>query len=201
MSELGDQLQEQLEAAEEEKSKLNTIIALCVALTATFMAICNVKNGAVEQAQTSKQTEIVDTWSYFQAKSTKQGLADAFADDLGLQRDALNLNADQRAQFDKKITDLKGKSERYEKEKGDLQKKADDLQKEYDRLNNKGDQFAACEASLSVGIALMGLTALTKRRWLLGVAAVAVIFGLALGISGFAGWNFRPEWLIKLLGA
>jgi hypothetical protein len=201
VSELGEQLQEQLEAAEEEKSKLNTIIALSVALTATFMAICNVKNGAVDQAQTATQTQIVDTWSYFQAKSTKQGLADAFADDLTLQRDALNLSPEQRAQFDKKIVDLKGKSERYEKEKGDLQKKAEDLQKDYDRLNDKGDQFAACEASLSVAIALMGLTALTKRRWLLGIAAVAVLFGFSLGISGFAGWHFRPEWLIKLLGA
>jgi hypothetical protein len=201
VSELGEQLQEQIESADEEKSKLNTIIALSVALTATFMAICNVKAGNVGQTMASIQTEMVDTWSYYQAKSTKQGLADAFADDLTLQRDALTLTPEQRAQFDKKIADLKSKSERYEKEKGDLQKKAGDLQKDYDRLNVKDDQFDAGEASLSVGIALMGVTALTKRRWLLAVAAVAILFGFALGISGFAGWGFRPDWLIKLLGA
>lgn len=201
MGELDERLQEQIEQAEESKSRLNTVIALCVALTATFMAICNVKAGNVGQTMQSIQTEIVDTWSFYQAKSTKQGMADAFADDLTLQRDALTLSAEQRAQFDKKIIELKSKSERYEKEKEDLKKKAGDLQKDYDRLNIKDDQFDAGEASLAVGIALMGVTALTKKRWLLVVAGVAVGFGFLLGLSGFVGWGFRPDWLIRLLGA
>jgi DNA repair ATPase RecN len=201
VGDLDEKLQEQIEEAEESKSRLNTVIALSVALTATFMAICNVKAGNVGQTMQSLQTETVDTWSYYQAKSTKQGMADAFADNLTLERDALTLTPEQRAQFDKKITELKGKSERYEKEKEDLKKKAGDLQKDYERLNIKDDQFDAGEASLAVGIALMGVTALTKRRWLLAVAGVAVAFGVFLGLSGFAGWGFRPDWLIKLLGA
>jgi DNA repair ATPase RecN len=201
VGELDDKIHEQIEEAEEKKSRLNTMIALFVAMTATFMAICNVKAGNVGQTMGSIQTESVDTWSYYQAKSTKQGIADAFADELTLERDATNLTPDQRAQYDKKIVELKSKSERYEKEKEDLKKKAEGLQKEYDRLNIKDDQFDAGEASLSVGLALMGLTVLTKRRWLLGVAAVAVGFGLLLALSGFVGWGFRPDWLIRLLGA
>ena len=201
MGDLDEKLQEHIDEAEETKSRLNTVIALMVALTATFMAICNVKAGNVGQQMQSIQTETVDTWSYYQAKSTKQGMAEAFADNLTLQRDALGLNDEQRAKFDKKIGELKSKSERYEKEKEDLKKKAEDLQKQYDRLNVKDDQFDAGEASLSVGIALMGVTALTKRRWLLGVASVAVAFGMLLGLAGFAGWGIRPDWLIRLLGA
>jgi hypothetical protein len=201
MGELDEKIQEHVEDAEEAKSKLNTIVALCVALTATFMAICNVKAGNVGQQMTGIQTESVDTWSYYQAKSTKQGMADSFADQLALQRDTTTLTPEQRDRFEKKITELKGKSDRYEKEKEDLKKKAEDLQKEYDRLNIKDDQFDAGEASLSIGLALMGLTVLTKRRWLLIVAAVAVGFGLLLGLSGFVGWGFRPDWMSKLLGA
>ena len=203
MVDIGDAVQEHLaeEEEEEKKSNLNTIIALLVALTATFMAICNVKAGNVSQAMGSIQTETVDTWSYFQAKSTKQGMAESFADDLDLQRQSLHLEPDQRAAYDKKIGELRGKVDKYEKEKNDLQAKADSLQKDYDKLNVKDDQFDAGEASLTVAIALLGVTALTKRRWLLGFAGAAMLFGLALGISGFAGWGFRPDWLVRLLGA
>lgn len=189
------------EALEEEKSKLNTIIALAVAITATFMAICNVKAGNVGQTMSSIQTEMVDTWSYYQAKSTKQSLAESASDELTLQRDALHLEGEPRAAYDKKIADLKSKVDRYEKEKNDLKNKADDLQKQYDKLNIKDDQFDAGEACLSLGIALLGITALTKRRWMLGVAGVAMFLGFTLGISGFLGWGFRPDWLSKLLGA
>ena len=196
---MSEHVQEHLE--DDEKSRLNTIIALLVALTATFMAICNVKAGNVGQTMQGEQTEIVDTWSYFQAKSTKQGIAETIADELTLQRDALGLNADQRAAYDKKIGELRAKVDKYEKEKGELKKKAEDLQKDYDRLNIKDDQFDAGEASLTVAIALFGITALTRRRWLLAIAAVAMAFGLFLGLAGFAGWGFRPDWLVRLLGA
>src|SRR5436190_16082860 len=129
MGELDEKIQEHIDEADEAKSKLNTIVALCVALTATFMAICNVKAGNVGQTMSGIQTESVDTWSYYQAKSTKQGMADSFADELALEKDTMNLTPEQRDRFDKKIADLKAKSERYEKEKEDLKKKAEDLQK------------------------------------------------------------------------
>jgi len=196
-----DYVQDAMDGDDDEKSRLNTVIALLVAMTATFMAICNVKAGNINQAMASDQTDIVDTWAYFQAKSTKQALAEASSDELTLQRDALNLPPESRAAYEKRIADLHGKMDKYEKEKSDLKKKAEDLQADYDKLNIKNDQFGAGEASLSVGIALFGITALTKRRWLMIFAGIACLFGLVLGICGFAGWGFRPDWLVRLLGA
>jgi hypothetical protein len=55
------------------------------------------------------------------------------------------------------------------------------------------------EAAMSVGIALFGVTALTRKRWLLGVAGTFAAFGALLGIAGFAGWNLHPDWLANLL--
>src|SRR5213075_3034478 len=57
-------------------SRLNAIVATMVALTATFMALCNVKDGNIGQGMAQAQASVVDTWSYFQAKSTKQSLAE-----------------------------------------------------------------------------------------------------------------------------
>jgi hypothetical protein len=96
---------------------------------------------------------------------------------------------------------LKEKVARYDKEKEELKGKADELQKEYDRLNVKDDQFDISEALLSVGIALFGITALTQKRWMLFVAFAFGGFGMIVGLAGFFGWNLRPEWIAKLLGA
>jgi len=56
--------------AKAHDSTLSTLAAVMVALTATFMALCNVKDGNVTQAMAQARTKAVDQWSYYQAKST-----------------------------------------------------------------------------------------------------------------------------------
>ena len=68
----------------------------------------------------------------------------------------------------------------------------------YDALNTHDDQFDMSESFLTVSIALCGVTALTRRRWLFGLAAVFAISGLVLEIAGFLQWSLHPEWLAKL---
>jgi len=106
MSELADTVNEVVEKGRE--SRLNSIIAMMVALAATFMAICNVKGGNVVQGMAKAQTEAVDTWSYYQAKSTKQNLSEGMAEQLTVQRDVTpGLTAEGRALLDKKIAELR----------------------------------------------------------------------------------------------
>jgi uncharacterized protein HemX len=216
MPEISEKVSEALEAAEgdedegkgerDEKAapksgpKLNTIVAALVAVAATFMALCNVKAGNVVQAMGRVQVEIVDTWSFFQAKSTKQNLSEAAIEQMTFQREGAT-NPEQRAQIDKQIAAYREKVARYEKEKNELKSKVDGLQKEYDRLNVKDDQFDMSEALLSVAIALFGITALTQKRWLMFIAIAFGGFGLVLGVAGFAGLSLRPQWLANLLGA
>src|SRR4051794_35219790 len=91
-------------AVESAHDRMNTIIALLVALTATFTAVCNVKDGNVVQAMAQAQAKAVDTWAYFQAKSTKENLVEAMADQMTVQRDiSPHLAPEQRALLDKKI--------------------------------------------------------------------------------------------------
>jgi len=190
------------EHEEKEKkpaSKLNTAVAVAVAVAATFMAVSNVKGGNVDQAMAKTQVEIVDTWSYYQAKSTKQSLAEASVDQLTLER--ARVPAEQQEAIDKGLASYRAKVDKYEKEKNELTQKVEKLQKDYDRLNMKDDQFDISEALLSVSIALFGITALTQKRWMLFVAGAFAVFGLTVGVAGFAGWNLRPQWLADILGA
>jgi 2-methylcitrate dehydratase PrpD len=74
MAEIEEAVQEQVEHA--EKNKLNSMVAVMVAVTATFMALCNVKDGNIVQAMSQAQANALNSWNYFEAKSTKQAIAE-----------------------------------------------------------------------------------------------------------------------------
>ncbi|SRR5258708_17563750 len=184
----------------ENRGGLNTTIAILVAVAASFVALCNVKDGNIVQAMQQAQANSVDAWSYYQAKSTKQNIAEGFIDQLSVQRDSqANLSNEARAVLERKIAEYAAKAKQYEAEKQKIKQSAEDFQKDYDRLNFRDDQFDMAEASLSLSIALFGVTALTQRRWLLLVAVIFAAFGLALGVSGFMGYNIHPSFIAKLL--
>ena len=74
MADIAETIQESLEQA--SRNKINSRVALFVAITATFMALCNVKDGNIVQAMSQAQANAVNTWSYFEAKSTKQSITE-----------------------------------------------------------------------------------------------------------------------------
>jgi hypothetical protein len=86
MSDIAETIQEPIEQS--SKSKINSLVALFVAITATFMALCNVKDGNIVQAMSQAQAHAIDAWSYFQAKSTKESIAENTLELLKLQNTA-----------------------------------------------------------------------------------------------------------------
>ena len=199
MGEIDEKITEAIDKAHD--SRLNTAIAALVAVSATFMALSNVKDGNIVQTMQQAQASSVDEWAYYQAKGTKQNLASSSRELVALMRDTNpNLAPDLRVVFDKRIAEYTAMEKKYEAEKEDIKRKAEGFQKQYDDLNVHDDQFDMAEALLSVAIALFGVTALTRKRWLLGVAVVFAGFGMILGLAGFVGWNLHPDWLARLLG-
>jgi len=199
MSELADTISESIESG--RASRLNAIVALSVAITATFTALCNVKDGNIVQAMAQAQANAVDAWAYYQAKGTKQNIAESARDQLTVQRDLTpSVTADGRALIQTKLDEYEKKIAHYEQEKADIKKAAEGHQKEYDRLNLHDDQFDMAEATLSIAIALFGVTALTQKRALLVVALVFAGLGTFLGLAGFLGLGVHPDFLARLLG-
>jgi hypothetical protein len=198
MADIADVVAESVEKG--SASRLNSAVAVAVSITATFMALCNVKDNNVNQAMQQAQAKSVDTWSYYQAKSTKQHLAEAAIDQLETQREiAPSVSPEARALVDQKIAGHRAKIKLYEGEKAEIKAKAEGYQKEYDALNFHDDQFDMAEASLSVSIAMLGVTALTQKRWMLLVAGSFVLFGFVMGLAGFLGASLHPDLLAKLL--
>jgi hypothetical protein len=204
MSELADTVSEAIEksneSGEEGGSNLNGLVAISVAIVATFMALCNVKDGNIGQAMEEAQASGVDAWSYFQAKGTKLNIIESARDGLVLQREiaGASLSAEARALIDKKLADYDAKIQTYEKEKGEIKASAEGFKKEYERLNLHDDQFDMADALMSVAIALLGITALTRKRRLMYLAWAFAGFGLVMGFAGFAGLGLHPDFLARL---
>jgi hypothetical protein len=198
MAEISDAVNEAVEKARE--SKLNTVVAVCVALVATVMSLCNVKAGNVIQQMGLAQANAVDQWAYYQSKSTKGHVTEAAIDQLTLQRDtASSLTADQKQKYDDAIKKQEANAKKYDKEKEEIKNKAEGYEKERDTLDIRNDQFDMAEALMSVAIALFGVTALTQKRWMLAIAGTFGGFGIFMGVAGFARLAVHPEWLARIL--
>jgi hypothetical protein len=198
MSEIADTISEAVEKA--GGSRINTIVAVSVAVTATFTALCNVKDGNIVQSMAQEQASAVDAWAYYQSKSTKENMAQSALDQLELQRDlAVNPSPEARALMDKKLAEYTARVKHYETDKLAIEKTAQGHKAEYDRLNFHDDQFDMAEALMSISIALFGITALTQRRWLLVTAGVFAGLGALMGLAGFLGLSVHPNFLASLL--
>lgn len=191
MNDITETIQESIEHSKE--SKLNSRIAIMVALSATIMAICNIKGGNIVQAMAQAQAHSIDTWSYFQAKSTKQSIAENALE-------LLKIQANKDEAVIKQINTLENKVAKYEREKADIKSQAESYEKEYEALNVFDDQFDMTEAFISIAIAMFGITALTQKKWLFFMASFISITGIVLGLSAFMKISMHIEWVSKILG-
>lgn len=164
------------------------------------MAFTNVKDGNINQSMQDAQARRTDAWSYYQAKSTKQHIAEGTLEQLQSLR-TLSTGASPEAidALEKKIGDFTLQVAKYEKEKAEIKVQAEAWQATYDELNKVDDQFDLSDATMSVGIALAGVAALVQRKSLFCLALAFVLFGTVMGLSGFFGWQLQVPLLSKLL--
>jgi len=189
MNNIEESVQETIEQA--GKNKLNSRVALFVAITATFMALCNVKDGNIVQAMSQAQAHSIDAWSYFQAKSTKEAIV----------QNTLELAKHQNfADKEKLIKQYEEEISRYEKEKTEIKAKAEGYQKEYDNINLFDDQFDMTDALLTISIAMLGITSLTQKKWLLYFSAIVSLTGFVLGVTAFMKISLHSDLVSKILG-
>src|SRR5690349_2636788 len=62
--------------------RLNTWVALTVAILSSFIGVCKVKDDNIVQAMQQAQADRIDDWSYYQAKNVRAEVAHATADQL-----------------------------------------------------------------------------------------------------------------------
>jgi hypothetical protein len=177
--------------------KLNACVAVTIALLATFMGICKVKDDNIVQAMQQSQANKLDHWNFYQARNIREEIAKGTL--LQLRLAAPSQPATEQANYQKAI-------EQYEKLAADQAKKKDELklqaeqdQRDYDAANFRDDQFDLADALLAIAISLLAVTALTHLWWLYWLTLVPTGFGVVMGLAGLLGWSIHPDALIRLL--
>lgn len=158
-------------------------LAVITAVLATVGALFSYMGGAT-QANASlykndaaiKKTEASNQWNYYQAKSSKQSLAEL----------AMVLAPEAKRDFYAK------EAERYKTEKAEIQqeaKKLEDASKAFDEKSeaqmHEHHRWAQATTVLQVSIALAAIALLTRRRWLeWGTLALGGV-GTAMGVAAW----------------
>jgi hypothetical protein len=159
-------------------------IAVATALLATIGALFSYMGGATQanaglykNNAAIKKTEASNQWNYYQAKSSKQNLAEL----------AVTIAPeDKRAGYREEV-------ERYKKEKAEIKLAADKLEAEATEWDKRSDaemhqhhRWAQATTALQISIALAAIALLTRRKWLewgmFGVAGAGVLLGAAAAL-------------------
>lgn len=155
-------------------------VALTTAILATVGALFSYMGGATQaNAQlfknnaAIKKTEASNQWNYFQAKSSKQNLAE-----MGVQ-----LTEGPKAE------QFRGEVERYKKEKAEIKAAAEALEAESTAWDGRSDaqmhvhhRWAQATTALQIAIALSAIALITRRSWLQRVVYGFSAIGLALAL-------------------
>ncbi|MEO6918269.1 MAG: DUF4337 domain-containing protein [Collimonas sp.] len=153
-------------------------IAVMTAIMATVGAMFSYQAGSTESEAAMnknnaaiKKTEASNQWNYYQAKSSRQNLAELATHIPGV--DAAHYSAE---------------AQRYKSEKEVVQKKAQELEAEASAWDEKSEQvlhqhhrWAQAMTAIQIAISLAAITLLTRKEWLkkmaYGAAAISVTLG------------------------
>jgi hypothetical protein len=200
MEYLGDDAgQQNVEASEKEKAKgrLNTLVAITVALLATFMGVCKVKDDNIVQAMQQAQADKIDNYSWYQARNIREEVAGATVAQLTAQ--AASAPPQAQAAYSEQIAKYQSIVREQSEKKKEQQEAAEKADKTYNDLNVHDDQFDLSDVMLALAISLLAMTALTQKRWLYYLALVPTAFGVLMGLAGLLGWGLHPDALTRLL--
>lgn len=118
------------------------------------------------------KTQAANSWNYYQAKSSKQNLAEL----------AMSLPGVDPKKYEADVA-------RYKAEKDDIRKEAEKWEESSKEWNRKSDeamhrhhQWALATTAEQIAISLAAITLLTRKKWMMGLAYGVAGVGIALGV-------------------
>ena len=178
-------------------ARLNAAVAITVAVLATFMGICKVKDDNIVQAMQQAQADKIDHWAFYQARNLRQEVAEATVTQIELSK--LTAPAAAASVHDAASQRYLALAKEQAQKKDGLKALAEQDQKTYDALNYRDDQFDLSDALIAIAIAMLAVTALTRLWALYWASLVPTALGVLMGVAGLTSLPIHPEALIKLL--
>ncbi len=172
------------DAKHESGLSLGQTVAVFTAVLATVGAIVSYLGGHSQNEAlfykndaVLKKAEASNTWAQYQAKSTKQNLAELAEGLVG--------TPEQKARYN-------GEIKRYGDEKAVLKKVAEGQELASEASNvkseaalNPHDKLAMAMTFIQIAISLASICVLTRKRWMLGLAGASAAIGLGYWAAAY----------------
>ena len=159
-------------------------VAIFTAILATIGAIVSYQGGHTQNEAllfkneaVLKKTEAANQWSYYQAKGTKQNLAEL--------SEALATDPDKKAKYASEAVRYKGEKEEIKKAADAFEKQSVAADEESKHALSPHNKLAQAMTLIQIAISLASICVLTRRRWMLGLAGVAGAGGLVYWMLAF----------------
>jgi hypothetical protein len=175
-----NEAQELREHAEEAgRERILRPVAFTMSVVAVLVAVTTVMGHRVHTEAVLDQNKATDQWNYYQAHKIR-------ASDTALTADLLSVvtiaNKDAAQKLLKTYTDHQAKWAGNLKEE---QERAEALEAMVEKAEARANRFDLAEALLEIGLVVISITLLTRKRiyWFIGLGFSAA--GIAAGILGF----------------
>lgn len=168
-----------VEHAAHSNDKFSGKIAVTTAILATVGAIFGYQGGATQNdaalfknnAAIAK-TEAANRWNYYQAKSSKQNLAEL----------AMLLPNAEVEKYKAEVVRYREEKDAIKKDAEQWETKSADWDLKSDHALHKHHQWALATTAEQIAIALAAITLLTNRKWLMYATYAVAAVGLGLGV-------------------
>lgn len=169
--------EEAVEHHAEHREPLAQRIALFSAVLATIGAVVSLLGGHTESDALYQKNEAVllkarasDSWSYYQAEQIKRHLVEATAP----------LTHDTGAP--KQLAKYAALGKQLQAEAEALDRRSEEADAESQKSLRPHIKLSIAMTFVQIAIALASITALTRRRWLFGLAGGAALIGIVLAV-------------------
>ena len=159
-------------------------VAIFTAILATVGAIVSYKGGHTQNEAllfknqaVLKKTEASNVWAQYQAKSTKQNLAELGA--------LLTTLPEVREKLTTEVTRYKGEKEALATKAKALDDESTEADKKSAHELEPHDKLAMAMTFIQIAISLAAICVLTRRRWMLGLAGSAAVAGMIYTVLAF----------------
>lgn len=153
-------------------------IAVTTAIMATLGALLSYQAGSSESLAAMdknnaamKKTEAANQWNYYQAKSSRQNLAELATHIPGVDARHYNIEA-QRYQKEKEAARLQAEA---------LEAQAQDWDEQSEAALHQHHRWAQAMTAIQIAISLAAITLLTRKAWLArlayGTAGASILLG------------------------
>jgi hypothetical protein len=155
-------------------------VSFTISLLAVLVAVVTLMGHRTHTEEVVTQIKASDTWSEYQAKNIRYHNYGSFADVVGIFPGAAS---EKSAKVQERF---RQQSEKYNREKDDLQAEARKLESEVVTDRRKANRYDFGEAMLEMALVITSITLLTKRRqfWYIGMGFG--VLGVIVALSAVA---------------